>query len=365
MNRNHHRRRRNHREKLFQKRYTPVGAAAGTLILHPEGVKPTIGLLQYSADEVRQEQIHNVEQLRGLVRPDRVTWIDIQGLGDEQVLRTVADVFHLHPLELEDIVNVPQRPKVQAYGENLLIISRMAMLHPPCSIEMEQISIVIGPHFVLTFQERYGDIWDPVRTRIRDNVGLLRKSGPDFLAYAIIDATIDGYYPVLEMLGERLEDLEDQIIASARTESLHTVHEIKRDLLSVRRGIWPQRETLGLLIRDENPQIAPATRTYLRDCYDHCIQVIDVLETYRELAGGLMDLYLSSVANRQNDIMRVLTVIATIFMPLTFLAGIYGMNFKHMPELEWFWGYPALLTFMTVIAGGMLVYFGRKGWLRP
>lgn len=366
MSRNHYRRHRNHgKKRFFSKRHPPVGAAPGALVIRPEGGKPAIGLIQYAPESVHQEQIQDPGNLRGIVREDRVTWIDVQGLGDECTLRTIADIFHLHPLELADIVNVPQRPKVQAYGDNLLIITRMAMLHPPYEIEMEQISIVIGPHFVLTFQERYGDIWDPVRVRIRDGIGSLRRSGPDFLAYSIIDATIDGYYPVLETLGERLEDLEDQIIAGARPEALHTVHDVKRDLLSVRRGIWPQRETLGALIRDENPQISQMTRTYLRDCYDHCVQVIDVIETYRELAGGLMDLYLSSVANRQNDIMRVLTVIATIFMPLTFLVGVYGMNFKHMPELEWFWGYPLLLVSMAVIAGGMLVYFGRKGWLRP
>ncbi len=232
-------------------------------------------------------------------------------------------------------------------------------------VEMEQISIVIGPHFLLSFQERPGNLLDPVRTRIREDLSQLRKSGPDFLAYSIIDAAIDGYYPVLEAIGERLEDLEDQIIAQPHQEALHTVHEVKRDLLSVRRGIWPQRETLGSLIRDENPQVGALTRTYLRDCYEHCIQVIDVVETYRELAGGLMDLYLSSVANRQNDIMRVLTIIATVFMPLTFIAGIYGMNFKHMPELNWWWAYPAVMGGMAVIAGAMIVYFRRKGWLGP
>lgn len=367
MSKNH--RKHNHRHSqrtraVFEKQHPSVGASPGTLVISEDASKPAVRLIQYNADHVREEEIHDITALAGKANPEQVTWIDIQGLGDEQLLRTIAEMFQLHPLELEDIVNVPQRPKVEAYNGNLLIVTRMAMLHDAHLLEMDQVSIVLGSHFVLTFQEHYGDVLDAVRHRIRQDIGIIRKSGTDHLAYAILDATIDGYYPVLESFGERLEDLEDQIIACARPQALHTVHDIKRELLSIRRGIWPLREAVNTLVRDEHALISPTTRMHLRDCYDHCVQIIDVVETYRELAGGLMDLYLSSIASRQNDIMRVLTVIATIFMPLTFLAGVYGMNFDYMPELRKQWAYPTLLAGMTMIAGWMLLYFGRKGWLR-
>jgi magnesium transporter len=365
VSKNHSRRHHKRRRAVFGQPREPVGATPGTLVIREGAAKPVVRMIQYGAAGVHEEQVADPSKLRGRVREDCVTWIDVQGLGDEQVLRTIAEIFHLPPLELEDIVNVPQRPKVTVYNQDLLIVTRMAMLTDTHGLDMDQVSIVLGSHFVLTFQERYGDVLDPVRNRIRQDAGTIRKGGPDFLAYAILDATIDGYYPVLEELGERLEDLEHEIIASPRQQALLTVHDVKRELLAVRRGIWPQREMLNAMIRDENPQISQTTRMHLRDCYDHCVQIIDVVETYRELSGGLMDLYLSSVANRQNDIMRVLTVIATIFMPLTFMAGVYGMNFEHMPELKSVWGYPALWAVMATTAGAMLVYFGRKGWLRP
>jgi magnesium transporter len=366
MSKNHrkhsHSRHGRRKRKLFEQH--AVGATPGTLVIREDASQPAVRLIQYNAEGVREEEIQDVATLRDKIRPECVTWIDVQGLGSEQVLRQIGEAFHLHPLELEDIVNVPQRPKVAAYNHDLLIVTRMAMLTEAHGLEMDQVSLVLGPHFVLTFQEHYGDVLDPVRHRIRQNVGVIRKSGSDYLAYAILDATIDGYYPVLEDFGERLEDLEEEIISSPRPQALHTVHDVKRELLAVRRGIWPQRESLNTLIRDENPLVSQTTRMHFRDCYDHCVQIIDVVETYRELAGGLMDLYLSSIANRQNDVMRVLTVIATIFMPLTFLAGLYGMNFKFMPELEKPWGYPVLLVVMATVAGWMLVYFARKGWLR-
>jgi magnesium transporter len=348
--------------RLFEQ--PAVGAAPGTLVIREDASQPAVRLIQYGVESVHEEEIQDVKALRDKIRPECVTWIDVQGLGSEKVLRQIGEVFHLHPLELEDIVNVPQRPKVAVYNHDLLIVTRMAMLTETRGLDMDQVSLVLGPHFVLTFQEHYGDVLDPVRLRIRQDVGGIRRSGSDYLAYAILDATIDGYYPVLENFGERLEGLEEEIIACARPQALHTVHDVKRELLALRRGIWPQRESLNALIRDENPLVSQATRMHLRDCYDHCVQIIDVVETYRELAGGLMDLYLSSIANRQNDVMRVLTVIATIFMPLTFMAGVYGMNFKFMPELETPWGYPVLLLAMAGVAGGMLVYFARKGWLR-
>lgn len=366
MARNHHRRhRRKPATKLYQKRNPPVGAPPGTLMVPQQPTGPAIHLIQYAGPDFHEDLFRDADRLRGRVRPDRVSWIDIHGLNDETMLRTVGEIFGLHPLELEDIVNVPQRPKVEAYGDNLLIVARMTRLPEPQQLEMEQVSLVVGPHFVLTFQERYGDILNPLRHRMRQGNSHLRAAGADFLAYSILDAIIDGYYPVLEAYGERLEQLEEQVIAAAHPAVLHAVHEVKRDLLALRRAIWPQREAISTLLRDENRLIGTEARTHLRDCYDHCVQAIDVVETYRELGGALTDLYLSSLANRQNEIMRVLTVIATIFIPLTFVAGIYGMNFEWMPELRQRWGYPAALTVMGAMAAGMLAYFRRKGWFGP
>ena len=230
-------------------------------------------------------------------------------------------------------------------------------------IEAEQVSLFVGPNYVLTFQERSGDVFDPVRNRIRQGGPVLRSSGPSYLAYALLDAVIDGYYPLLETFGEKLEGLEDEIVAQPHPAVLQEIHQAKRDLLAIRRAIWPQREAVNTLIRDENPLITETVRVYLRDCYDHCVQIMDGVETYRELAGGLMDVYLSSVGNRQNEVMKVLTIMASIFIPLTFMAGIYGMNFENMPELHAAWGYPLLLVVMVAVTVTMVIFFQRKGWI--
>jgi magnesium transporter len=225
------------------------------------------------------------------------------------------------------------------------------------------VSLVLGRRFLLTFQERLGDVLDPVRERIRQGIGPIRRAGPDYLAYAVIDAVIDGYYPILEQFGERLEALEDDVVLSPTPLLLRRIHHVKRELLDIRRAVWPQREAVSAVIRGDHELVGQEVRTYFRDVYDHCIQIMDVVETYRELAGGLMDVYLSSVSNRQNEVMKVLTVMASIFIPLTFLAGIYGMNFEHMPELHKRWAYPILLAVMAGVAGVMLLFFYRKGWL--
>jgi magnesium transporter len=318
--------------------------------------------MKYGLDHLEEQDVPAVGELKGLLQDDAVCWIDVQGLGDEEVLREFADLFSIHPLALEDVVNVPQRAKVERFDKHTLLITRMALLREQ-GIEPEQVSLFIGTNYVLTFQERAGDVFDPIRKRIRQGGPILRSSGPSYLAYALLDAVIDGYYPVLEVFGESLEALEDEIVSNPHPAILHEIHQAKRDLLAMRRGIWPQREAVNALIRDENPLIADTVRVYLRDCYDHCVQIMDGIETYRELAGGLMDVYLSSVGNRQNEVMKVLTIMASIFIPLTFMAGIYGMNFENMPELHAAWGYPFLLAAMAVVAVGMIVYFRRKGWL--
>jgi magnesium transporter len=347
---------------MFRKRHTPVGAKPGTLMINSHAERPTIRVMKYKADQLEEREIVAVTELKDLLDESMVCWIDVQGTGDEKVLRELADLFSIHPLALEDVVNVPQQPKVERFEKHTLCITRMALLREE-GIEPEQVSLFVGPDCVLTFQERRGDVFDPVRNRIRQGGPILRSSGPSYLAYALLDAVIDGYYPLLETFGEKLEELEDEVVANPRPSILQEIHQAKRDLLVIRRAIWPQREAVNALIRDENPLISDTVRVYLRDCYDHCVQIMDGVETYRELAGGLMDVYLSSIGNRQNEVMKVLTIMASIFIPLTFMAGIYGMNFENMPELHSAWGYPFLLAAMVVVAVGMIIYFRRRGWL--
>ena len=346
---------------MFRKRHPPVGAKPGTLMINAHAQPPKIRVMKYGPDHLEEHDIAAVTELKELLEDNTVCWIDVQGLGDEEVLREFADLFSIHSLALEDIVNVPHRPKVERFEKHTLCITRMALLRDE-GIESEQISLFVGPDYVLTFQERSGDVFDPIRNRIRQGGSILRSSGPSYLAYALLDAVIDGYYPILETFGEKLEAFEDEVMANPHPSVLHEIHQAKRDLLTIRRTIWPQREAVNALIRDENPLITETVRVHLRDCYDHCVQIMDAVETYRELAGGLMDVYLSSIGNRQNEVMKVLTIMASIFIPLTFMAGIYGMNFENMPELHSTWGYPLLLVAMVVVAVGMIVYFRRKGW---
>jgi len=347
---------------MFRKRHPPVGSKPGTLMINAQAVRPVIHVMKYKQVHLEEHEVTSVGDLRALLEDDTVCWIDVQGLGDEKVLRELADMFSIHPLALEDVVNVPQRPKVERFEQHTLCLTRMAVLRDT-QIDREQVSIFLGPQYVLTFQERAGDVFDPVRARIRQGGPMLRSSGPSYLAYALLDAVIDGYYPIMAAFGEKLASLENAIVDHPHAKILHQIHQAKRDLLALRRGIWPQREAVNTLIRDENPLISETVRIYLRDCYDHCVQIMEAIETYRELAGGLMDVYLSSIGNRQNEVMKVLTIMASIFIPLTFMAGIYGMNFQNMPELQSEWGYPLLLVAMLVVASAMIWYFRRKGWI--
>jgi magnesium transporter len=286
----------------------------------------------------------------------------VDGLGDADTVRKIGETFGLHPLALEDVINVHQRPKVEPYEKYLFIV--MQMLLAGEKLDTEQLSLFLGGNFVLTFQEQPGgDCFAPIRDRIRKNHGTMRAAGPDYLAYSLLDAVVDYYFPVLERSGERLETVEQEVVTQPGRETVARIHEIKRDLLLLRRAVWPMREALNSLLREDTPFITRETRTYLRDCYDHSVRIIDILETDRETAFGLLETYLSSVSNRMNEVIKVLTIIATIFMPLTFIAGVYGMNFTHLPELNWPWGYPLVLGLMAVIAAGMLLYFRRRRWL--
>ncbi|PMB23794.1 magnesium/cobalt transporter CorA [Fischerella thermalis] len=351
--------------------YHLPGTIPGTIIVDANAPPPKIVLIDYSPIEAISKEVETPEECVPYLDTESVTWVDVRGLGSEDILQRLGQVFELHPLVLEDIVNVPERPKVEDYQDQLVIIARMVIPKKKShGFHSEQVSFVLGKHYLLTVQEEpKRDCFEAVRSRIFKNKGMICKKGPDYLTYALMDAIIDGFFPVLEKYGERIEDLEDEVISQPTPKTLKKIYKVKRELLQLRRAIWPQRNLLHTLIQDDNEMISHEVRVYLRDCYDHAVQVIDMVETYRELASGLMDVYLSAVSNRMNEIMKLLTVISAIFIPLTFIAGVYGMNFNtekspyNMPELNWYWGYPACLAVMAVIAGVLLYIFWRKGWL--
>jgi len=346
------------------------GSIPGTLAIEADASPSTIFLIDYNESNAIRIKIDLPEDCLLYLDKESVSWVDVQGLGSEDVLRQIGHVFELHPLVLEDVVNVPQRPKVDEFEGQLLVIARMVTPRESGrGFVAEQVSLILGKHYLLTVQEEPDfDCFGPVRDRIRTAKGTIRQHQADYLAYALIDAIIDGFFPVLEDYGELLEELEDEVVENPTRHSLEKIHRIKRELLSLRRAIWPQRDAINSLIRDSNDLISDEVRVYLRDCYDHTVQVIDMVETYREVASSLMDVYVSSVGNKMNEVMKFLTMVSTIFIPLTFIAGVYGMNFDpekspmNMPELEWYWGYPFTMALMLVIALALIYYFKRKGW---
>jgi magnesium transporter len=339
------------------------GAAPGTLVA-PEshqGQPVRISRITFSPDEMREVEAKTVEECFDLPAQPGVVWINVEGLGQPEVLTKLGEHFGLHPLALEDVLDVHQRPKVEAYADHYFVVMRMVRLNQEM-IEEEQVSLFFGPSFVVTFQERVGDVFGPVRERIRHARGRIRNAGADYLAYSILDSLVDALFPVLEALGERVEQLEDEVIERPSQEILPKIHALRRDLLGLRRTLWPLREALVVLQREESSFITPETRIFLRDCHDHAVQALELVEMYRETAAFLMEVYLSAQNQRLNEVMKVLTVVGTLFIPLTFIASIYGMNFQHMPELQWRYGYPAALGLMALVAGGLLAYFRRRGW---
>ena len=316
-------------EDLFDYSYEQPGSIPGTLNIEDDAEIPDIVLIDYSSDRANHKSNLTPEACAKYLNTESVSWVDVKGLGSENILQRLGKVFGLHPLVLEDIVNVPQRPKVEDYPQQLVVITQMVV--PKTSgtgFSLEQVSIVVGENYVLTVQEHpEKDCLRPVRRRIKFNKGSIRDMGADYLAYALWDAIIDGFFPVLEIYGEKIEDLEDEVIFNPSNQSLAKVYQIKRELLALRRAIWPQRNALNTLIRDGSSVINPEILVFLRDCYDHTVQIIDIIETYRELASSLTDIYLSAISNKMNEVMKLLTVISSIFIPLTFIAGIYGMNF--------------------------------------
>jgi magnesium transporter len=352
-------------------RASRIGAPPGTLVADPDqpAAPSVVRVMAYGPDRYEEKTI---EDLADLPRPGDqhpVLWINVDGTGDIETLRQIGEAFHVHHLVLEDMVNVPQRPKAEPYDNQLFLVTRMPSIVEG-RLRTEQVSLVLSRGLVLTVQERPGDCFDPVRSRIRQGRGFIRRCGADYLAYALLDAVTDAYFPVLEQFGEELDALEAVVIDHPTQETIGRIHRTKRDLLSLRRVLWPKREVLSGLVREQPAQLSAQTLPYLRDTADHAAQLLDILETFRELAGGLLDAYMSAVSNRMNAVMKVLTIIATIFIPLSFIAGVYGMNFSpeaspwNMPELSWRYGYPFALGLMTAIALAMLAAFWWKGWLR-
>jgi magnesium transporter len=355
-----------HRLPAFRHRHATLGAAPGSLIIDPEAPKPELHLIAYDKEHFADRDFNDVSAVKPFVAAGQVVWINVEGLGSEKTLRDLAALFHLHPLAMEDVVNVHQRPKVDRYGEMLFITLRMHARKEV--LQTEQVSMFVGKKFVITFLEDPGDCFDAIRRRLRESDGLIRQRGSDYLAYALLDGAIDAYFPLLEEFGEHLEELEDEVVLRPMPAIAARIHEAKYDLRALRRIVWPLRDAMNELARDSSSIICDETRVYLRDLYDHTVQIIDIVETYREMGSDLTDLYLSSLSNRMNEIMRVLTVIATIFMPLSFIVGVYGMNFDtdspwNMPELHWKYGYEFVWFVIVAATVGMLYFFYRRGWL--
>jgi magnesium transporter len=352
-------------------RYPPPGTAPATLIVPPEyqGQRPVLSLIEYDAHSIDERKIETIDELLPCLDNEKVSWINVDGLGDPEFFQRLGRQFRIHPLALEDIFNIGQRPKVDEYDRQLFIVLDMAYEDKKGEVVFEQVCIVLAEKFVITIQEDSGDVFEPVRQRLRDAAGNARYMKADYLAYALIDAVIDRYFPIIESLGESMDDLQETLLDQPTRERLRELHEFKRLIARIRRAVWPQREVLGRLMRDETGLVAARTKPFFRDCYDHTVIMVDILETFREAARNIMDTYLSSINIRTNEIMRVLTVISSIFIPLTFIAGVYGMNFDpklspfNMPELEWPFGYLFALCLMLAVASGMIIFFKRKNWL--
>ncbi len=354
----------------FTKRYHPPGTPPGTLTAEAEtGAPITIHLIDYTPQEFIELQLHDAHECRPYLERESMTWIHVQGIVSTDTLRQLGTLFGLHPLALEDVANTGQRPKVDSYEDLLFVVMNLPTVTEDNDVVTEQVSLFLGKKFLISFHRGAEHPFTSVMGRLRKQSGKIRERKADYLLYTLLDVIIDRGYPILEFFGEVIEDLEEELLDSPGKRTLENIHHTKRELLTLRRMLWPQREVINLLIRDEQPHISSDTHVYLRDCYDHSIQIMDLIEAYREMTSSMLDVYLSSISHRLNEVMKVLTVIATIFIPLTFIVGVYGMNFGArsvspwaMPELDWYYGYPLLWLVMFAIAGGMIAYFKRRGW---
>jgi magnesium transporter len=351
---------------FFRKTSKKPGLSPGTLV--HIGEKKTeevnISVIDYDESQIQEKDAATFGECLPFKEKPTVTWINVIGIHDITVIEEFGKAFNIHPLLLEDIVHSDQRPKLEDYDDYLFLVLRMLRYDEPKEeLRSEQVSMILGPNFVVSFQEHEGDVFDPVRARIRNGKGKVRKMGCDYLAYALIDSIVDNYFLVLEKYGEKIEILQEEVLSHPTPDTLQVIHGTKRDMIFLRKSVWPLREAINALQRGESSLITDAVSVYLRDVYDHTIQVIDTIETFRDMISGTLDVYLSSVSNKMNEVMKVLTIIATIFIPLTFIAGIYGMNFKYMPELEWHWAYAFVWIIFVVLGILMLIGFRRKRWL--
>lgn len=343
-----------------------AGLDPGTLVHVGERKveKMRLTIIDYDGEKFLEKEVGAVEECFPFRETSTLTWINMDGIHDAEAIEKLGGHFGLHSLILEDIMNTSQRPKIEDLGDAVYIVLKtMACGTNGSDVVTEQVSLVFGRNFVLSFLEQPAGIFDPVRERIRKGKGRIRKMGPDYLAYALIDAVVDGYFVVLERMGEQIEELEDELVSDPRKATLNAIHALKRAMIFLRKSAWPLREVISRLERAESPLIQEATGIFFRDVYDHAIQVIDNIETFREMLSGMLDMYLSSISNRMNEIMKVLTIIGTIFIPLTFIAGIYGMNFDFMPEIHWRGGYFLVWGVMIAIGVSFVVYFKRRKWL--
>ncbi len=358
--------------KLIKPFSKKTGLPPGTLVYvgKERTKKVKITLIDYDEKHLIEKQLKRIEDCFIYADKPTVTWVNIDGIHRTDIIEKVGKHFNLHPLLLEDIVNTGQRPKLEDFGEYLFIVLKMFYYSEKKNeVTSEQVSLILGSNYVISFQEEEEDVFNIIRDRIRKAKGRIRKMGADYLAYALIDAIVDNYFVILEKFGEKIETMEEALVTEPTPETLQAVHRTKREVILLRKSVWPLRELVNGLERGESKLIRKQTNVFLRDVYDHTIQVIDTIETYRDMLSGMIDLYLSSISNKMNQVMQVLTIIATIFIPLTFIAGIYGMNFDpdaspfNMPELGWYWGYISVWVVMIIVVIGMLIYFKRKRWL--
>jgi magnesium transporter len=356
----------NHRvSKILKDRSKKRGLPPGTLVHIGEKSNREIRVrvIEYGPEKCQEKEITGLKECFNFSDPSLISWLDVEGLHEIELIKQLGECQGFNPLMLEDIVNTDQRPKLEDFDDYLYIV--LKMLHQrEEGVAVEQVSIVVGANFVITFQEGLeGDSFGTVRERLKGGKGKIRSMGTDYLAYVLIDAVVDGYFGVLERIGERIEELEEEVVAQPTSDTVRRIQYLKREMIVLRKAFWPLREVIGAMERRDSPLVSDSVTVYLRDVYDHTIQAIDAVEAYRDILSGLLDVYLSSISNRLNEIMKFLTIIGTIFLPLTFIAGVYGMNFQNMPEYHWKWGYPACLLVMLAIAIAMLFYFKRKKWL--
>ncbi|RQV93016.1 MAG: magnesium/cobalt transporter CorA [Calditrichaeota bacterium] len=351
--------------KKKKKRISKVGLPPGTIIHVGERKVESTGIeyTSYDAQNLSEKSLNSMEHMLSVIDKERITWINITGLHDTVFFEKIKHSFNIHPLVMEDVLNTEQRTKVEIHDDYMFVVLKMITFNRKLLIiNKEQVSFILSKNLLLTFQEQPGDLFDPIRVRIRDNKGRIRKSGPDYLLYCLMDVLTDHYFSVLEELGEQVENLEEKIYDNPHSSVVKQLHHLKRQFITLHKAVWPMRELIGAILKEEGNIISKATFPFFKDIADHIIQVMDAVYNYREIVSGLMDLYLSMVSIRMNEVMKVLTIIATIFIPLSFIAGIYGMNFEFMPELKWRWGYFIWWAVTISVTGLMLIFFRKKKW---